>query len=107
MGLENFASATTAGYTTIATLTDTNASLAREIIDLTKKLSEKNKFYSDSNATNKFMRKRTGNKYCRSCGFNVRHTSAACQWKKEGHKDEATAENAMGSPPRPEKGAAQ
>ena len=28
--------------------------------------------------------------YCYECGVNLKHCSKFCQWKKEGHKDDAT-----------------
>jgi len=91
VALANLASATTADRNTIATLTETNAKLVSEIAKLTKKLSE-----LAMKQSKKEKKKRDGSEYCWSCGYKVNHTSKNCRWKKQGHKDEATANDTMG-----------
>ena len=36
------------------------------------------------------------NNYCWSCGFDIKHNSENCEYKKEGHNTSATITNRMG-----------
>ena len=36
------------------------------------------------------------NNYCWSCGFDIKHNSEHCEYKKEGHNTSATITNQMG-----------
>ena len=71
---------------TIATLTETNKKLCKDVHDLTTKLTDALERRVTANKKPTFVNKH----YCWSCGTNCNHTSRNCLKKKEGHNDKAT-----------------
>lgn len=91
--LANLASATASDRQALAALVQTNADLTSQLKTALDRISalEKNK-------DNKKPFVRTHNSYCWTHGFRVSatHNSKTCTARKDGHREEATADNIMG-----------
>ena len=85
--LANLATASAADESAIAALTNTNAELAQELVQLR---AENAALKKQLNENRKHAR------YCWSCGRNSDHWSSKRPKKKDGHEDRATATSMMG-----------
>jgi hypothetical protein len=98
--LANLATATTADRGVVATLTEFNARLAKQLEDNSTELRELKALLKKERTERRGQR--TFNlypkKYCWTRGYKVAntHTSLSCNFPKQGHKREATRADNMG-----------
>ena len=91
ISIKNLANAPIEDCKTMKTLADTNAELVKKVAQLTENLaaSLKRKCTGEKNRHPKIH-------YYWTNGAKCNHTSKKCRFKKQGHKDEATADNKRG-----------
>jgi hypothetical protein len=102
--LANLATATSAATSTdrgvVATLTEVNTRLARQLEDRSKEVKEVKALLKKEHAERRGQRHviPSANNYCWSHGYKVAksHTGQSCNFPKNGHKREATKANNMG-----------
>jgi hypothetical protein len=98
--LANLATATAADRGVVATLTEANARLDRQLEDNSNDLRELKdllkKERTERGGQHSFNT--PPNNYCRTHGFKVAntHTSLSCKFPKQGHNQEATRAGNMG-----------
>jgi hypothetical protein len=100
--LANLATATAADRGVVATLTEANARLAKQLDDSSSELWELKTLLKNKRTEIRGQRSfnPSPNNYCRTHGYKVAntHTILSCNFPKQGHKREATrADNLGGS----------
>jgi hypothetical protein len=98
--LANLATATAADRGVVATLTEANARLVKQLEDNSNELRELNALVKKERFENSGQRSfnPSPNNYCWTRGYKVAntHTSLSCNFPKQGHKREATRTDNMG-----------
>jgi hypothetical protein len=98
--LANLATATTADRGVVATLTEANARLVKQIEDNSNELRELEALIKRERVEKLSQRSfnPSPNNYCWTHGYKVAntHTSLSCNFPKQGHKREATRADNMG-----------
>jgi hypothetical protein len=98
--LANLATATAADRGVVATLTEANASLGKQLKDNSNELRELKALIKKGRVENRGQRSfnPSPNNYCWTHGYKVgnTHTSLSCNLPKQSHKREATRANNMG-----------
>jgi hypothetical protein len=98
--LANLATATAADLGVVATLTEANALLVKQLKDNSNELRELNPLIKKERIENRGQRSfnPSPNNYCWTHGYKVSntHTSLSCNFTKQGHKREATRADNMG-----------
>jgi hypothetical protein len=98
--LENLATATAADRGVVATLTEANACLIRQLKDNSTELRKLKDLIKKERFENLGQRSfnPSPNNYCWTHGYKVAntHTSLSCNFPKQGHKREATRTDNMG-----------
>jgi hypothetical protein len=98
--LENLATATAADRGMVATLTEANARLVKQLEDNSNELRELKALIKKERFEKRGQRSLnpSPNNYCWTHGYKVAntHTSLSCNFPKQGHKREATRTDNMG-----------
>jgi hypothetical protein len=98
--LANLATATAADWGVVATLTEANARLAKQLEDNSNELRELKALIKKERTEIRGQRSfnPSPKKYCWTYGYKVSstHTSLSCNFPKKGHKREATRAYNMG-----------
>jgi hypothetical protein len=99
--LSNLATATATDWGVVATLTEANARLVKQLEDNSNELRELMDLIKKERTEKRGQRSfnPSPNNYCWTHGYKVAntHTSLSCNFPKQGHKREATRANNMGS----------
>jgi hypothetical protein len=100
VSLANLATATGTDRGVVATLTEANTRLTRQLEDRSTKLKEIKALLKNERADRKGQRtfNPSPDKYCWTHGYKVKnsHTSQSCNYPKNGHKIKATKADNMG-----------
>jgi hypothetical protein len=98
--LANLATATAADLGVVATLTEANTRLGKQLEDNSNELRQLKALIKKERVEKRGQRsfKPSSNNYCWTHGYKVgnTHTSLTCKLPKPGHKREATRANNMG-----------
>jgi hypothetical protein len=98
--LANLATATASDCGVVATLTEANARLVKQLEDNSNELRELKALIKKERTEKRGQRSfnPSPNKYCWTHGYKVAntHTSLSCNFPKQGHKREATRADSMG-----------
>jgi hypothetical protein len=98
--LANLATSTAADRGAVATLTEVNAHLVKQLEDNSNELREIKALIKKERFEKRVQRcfNPSPNKYCCTHGYKVAntHTSLSCNFPKQGHKREATRADSMG-----------
>jgi hypothetical protein len=98
--LANLATATASDRGVVATLTETNARLAKQLEDNSNELWEIKALIKKERTEKRGQRSfnPSPNNYCWTHGYKVAntHTILSCSFPKQGHNREATRANSMG-----------
>jgi hypothetical protein len=98
--LANLATATAADSGVVATLTETNANLVKQLEENSNELRELKALIKKERFEKRGQRtfNSSPNNYCWTHGYKVAntHTSLSCNFPKQGHKREATRTDNMG-----------
>jgi hypothetical protein len=99
-GLANLAMATAAGHGVVATLTEANARLVKQLEDNSNELWELKALIKKERLEKRGQRSfnPSPNNYCWTHRYKVAntHTSLSCNFPKQGHKRDATRTDNMG-----------